>query len=174
MERKDWVVPLISGVIGILGAVSGGVVTAHYQERLAERHARIEQVKASLTDRASSLKELKNAGVHYLTAQDAFINTVLLSPEKDKAVLDQLTKLLAAGAEVMVMGDEDLVRQTNAVNASTAAVLLNRSQPLEQRMEALSAARAEWMRQLKRSLEAISAVSNEGQRLGNQAILLKR
>ena len=174
MERKDWLVPLITGVIGILGTVSGGVLTAYYQDRLAMRQVRVDQIKTTYTERAIAVKELKDAGVRYLTAQDAFLNAVLLSSDKDKAVLEQLTKLLAAGAEVIIVADDDLVRYTHAVNASTAAVLLNRNQSMEQRMDALTSARADWMKQLKRSLENLVAEGSDNLSATGQTTLLKR
>ncbi|WP_152681988.1 hypothetical protein [Chromobacterium subtsugae] len=162
MDKKDWVVPLISGVIGVAGGVGGAMTAGYYQERAAFQQAQVEMTKIEAADKTAGIKELKDAAAHYLAENDALLNAVVLSPKKEKVLVDHLTKVQTAGAVLIVLADDELARYTSSVNAYSASLLSGGNQPpIDQRLSQLATIRAEWMKQLRRSLDALKKQSDE-------------
>ena len=173
MNRNDWLVPLIAGMVGIIGTLCGGMVAGYYQERATIRYMQLEQAKSAVIQRTAAVKVLKDAGVRYMAANEAFVSAVKFA--SDKVIFERFSDVQLSGAELQVIADDDLARLTNAVNDSCAQVLIDKNHNMAQRLEALQHHRTEWMSQLKRSLAAVKIDSEEGFQLSShKARLLKR
>jgi hypothetical protein len=175
MDKKDWVVPLITGVLVVVSALGAGMIAGHYQERTAFQQAQVELTKISAADRTAEIKELKEAAARYIAENDAFVSAVVLSPKNEKVLLDHLSKVQTAGAEIIVIADEELARYTNSVNAYSASLLASGDQPpIDQRLGKLATIRAEWMKQLRRSLETQKIQNEENLTLRSSGTAQKR
>lgn len=172
MDTKDWVVPLITGVVGVVGALGGSMIAGHYQERAAFQQAQLELTKISAADRAATIKEMKDAAARYLAANDGFVNAVVLYPKKEKVLVEHLSKVQTAGAELIVIADDELASYTNSVNAYSASLLAAGNQPpVDQRLSKLATIRAEWMKQVRRSLQILKKQSEENLTLSSSGLL---
>ena len=69
----------------------------------------------------------------------------------------------SAGNEVVVLADEELARQTMALNQSIACLLMPNPKPMEQRLAELNVQVVEWIKQFKRSLDALKTQNEEAQ-----------
>lgn len=99
---------------------------------------------------------MKDAAARYLAANDIFVNDIALYPKKEKILMEQLTKIQTAGAELIVIADEELVHYTNSVNAYSAALLtVNSQSSVDQQLNKLAIIRANWMKQVRQSLQAL-------------------
>lgn len=175
MDTKDWLVPLITGVIGVGGALGGGMIAGHYQERAAFQQAQVELTKISAADRTAGIKELKDAAVQYIAANDIFMNAVALSPKNEKVLADQLSKVLTAGAVIFVVADDELAHHTSSLNAYSASLLVSENRPIiDLQLSKLASIRAEWMKQLRRSLENLKKQNEENLTLRSSGTAQKR
>jgi type VI protein secretion system component VasF len=98
-----------------------------------------------------------------MNASDALINNLVFAAVRDKALAEHLALVQSAGNEVVVMADEELARQTMALNQTIARLLLPSAKPMEQRLAELNAQVVEWIKQFKRSLDALKTQHEEAQ-----------
>lgn len=163
MDKKDWVVPLITGLIGVIAGLGGAMIAGHYQERVAYQQMQLELAKIGAMDIFNGVKELKSAAAQYLAEIDAFLSAVMLYPEKESMLIERLTKLQTAGAVLIILADVELAKYTNSVNANSASLLSGGSDlSINQKLESLAASRAEWMGQLRNSLDALRDQGEKG------------
>jgi hypothetical protein len=67
----------------------------------------------------------------------------------------------SAGNDVVLMADDELARHTMALNQTIARLLMPSSKPMEQRLAELNAQVVEWIKQFKRSLDALKTQHEE-------------
>ena len=163
MDRKDWLVALLAATLGVLGTLGGSLVAGYQYERAAARQAQLDLAKQQAADRAAELIALKSVGLRYMNASDALINNLVFAAARDKALAEHLALVQSAGNEVVVMADEELARQTMALNQTIARLLLPSAKPMEQRLAELNAQVVEWIKQFKRSLDALKTQNEEAQ-----------
>ena len=163
MDRKDWLVALLAATLGVLGTLGGSLVAGYQYERAAARQAQLELAKQQAAERVAELKALKEAGLSYMNASDALVNNLVFASPRDKALVDHLALVQSAGNEVVVMADEDLARQTIALNQTIARLLMPSTKPMEQRLAELNVQVVEWIKQFKRSLDALKTQHEEAQ-----------
>lgn len=163
MDRKDWLLVLLAATLGVLGTLGGSLVTGYQYERAAARQAQLDLAKQQAAERAAELKALKEAGLHFMNASDALVNNLVFASPRDKALVDHLALVQSAGNEVVVMADEDLARQTIALNQTIARLLMPSTKPMEQRLAELNVQVVEWIKQFKRSLDALKTQHEEAQ-----------
>jgi len=163
MDRKDWLLVLLAATLGVLGTLGGSLVAGYQYERAAARQAQLDLAKQQAAERAAELKALKEAGLSYMNASDALVNNLVFASPRDKALVDHLALVQSAGNEVVVMADEELARQTIALNQTIARLLLPSAKPMEQRLAELNAQVVEWIKQFKRSLDALKTQNEEAQ-----------
>jgi hypothetical protein len=163
MDRKDWLVALLAVTLGVLGTLGGSLVAGYQYERAAARHAQLDLAKQQAADRAAELTALKAVGLRYMNASDALINNLVFAAARDKALAEHLALVQSAGNEVVVLADEELARQTMALNQSIACLLMPNPKPMEQRLAELNVQVVEWIKQFKRSLDALKTQNEEAQ-----------
>ena len=163
MDRKDWLVALLAATLGVLGTLGGSLVAGYQYERAAARQAQLDLAKQQAADRAAELIALKSVGLRYMNASDALINNLVFAAARDKALAEHLALVQSAGNEVVVMADEELARQTMALNQTIARLLLPSAKPMEQRLAELNVQVVEWIKQFKRSLDALKTQNEEAQ-----------
>ncbi len=163
MDRKDWLVALLAATLGVLGTLGGSLVAGYQYERAAARQAQLDLAKQQAADRAAELIALKSVGLRYMNASDALINNLVFAAARDKALAEHLALVQSAGNEVVVMADEELARQTMALNQSMARLLMPNAKPMEQRLAELNVQVVEWIKQFKRSLDALKTQNEEAQ-----------
>ena len=161
MDRKDWLVALLAATLGVLGTLGGSLVAGYQYERAAARQAQLDLAKQQAADRAAELIALKSVGLRYMNASDALINNLVFAAARDKALAEHLALVQSAGNEVVVMADEELARQTMALNQTIARLLLPSAKPMEQRLAELNVQVVEWIKQFKRSLDALKTQHEE-------------
>lgn len=165
MDRKDWLFPLLAGLIGVMGTLGGSWVTNYQHERAAARQAQIDLAKQMAGERAAEFKALKEAGLRYMTATDTMVNSLVFSTARDKALAELLAEHLrivqTAGNDVALTTDDELARHTMVLNQSLARLLMPSSKPMEQRLAELNAQVVDWIKQFKRSLDALKARNEE-------------
>ena len=163
MHRKDWLGPLFAVSIGVFGALGGSLVTGYQYERAAMRQAQMDLAKQQAAERAAELKAIKQAGLHYMNTTDALVNNLVFATPRDKALADHLTLVQSAGNDVVLMADDELARQTIALNQTIAYLLMPNAKPMEQRLAELNVQVVEWIRQFKRSLDTLKTQNDEAQ-----------
>jgi hypothetical protein len=163
MDRKDWLLVLLAVTLGVLGTLGGSLVAGYQYERAVARQAQLELAKQQAAERAAELKALKEAGLSYMNASDALVNNLVFASPRDKALVDHLALVQSAGNEVVLMADEELARQTLALNQTIARLLIPNAQPMEQRLAELNVQVVEWIKQFKRSLDALKSQHEEAQ-----------
>jgi glucosamine 6-phosphate synthetase-like amidotransferase/phosphosugar isomerase protein len=163
MDRKDWLLVLLAATLGVLGTLGGSLVAGYQYERAAARQAQLDLAKQQAAERAAELKALKEAGLSYMNASDALVNNLVFASTRDKALAEHLVLVQSAGNEVVVMADEELARQTMALNQTIARLLFPSAKPMEQRLAELNAQVVEWIKQFKRSLDALKSQHEEAQ-----------
>jgi hypothetical protein len=163
MDRKDWLLVLLAATLGVLGTLGGSLVTGYQYERAAARQAQLDLAKQQAAERTAELKALKEVGLHYMNASDALVNNLVFASPRDKALVDHLALVQSAGNEVVLMADEELARQTMALNQTIARLLLPSAKPMEQRLAELNVQVVEWIKQFKRSLDALKTQHEEAQ-----------
>ena len=163
MERKDWLLPFLAAVIGVMGTLGGSLVAGYQYERAAARQAQIDLANRLAADRAAELKALKEAGLRYMGATDALVNNLVFAHSRDKALADHLALVQSAGHDVVLMADDELARQTMALNQTLSRLLMPNAKPMEQRLAELNVQVVEWIKQFKRSLDALKAQNEEAQ-----------
>jgi hypothetical protein len=161
MDRKDWLVPFLAAVIGVMGTLGGSLVAGYQYERAAARQAQLDLAKQQAAERAAELKALKEAGLSYMNASDALVNNLVFASPREKALVDHLALVQSAGNEVVLMADDELARHTMALNQTIARLLMPSSKPMEQRLAELNAQVVEWIKQFKRSLDALKTQHEE-------------
>ncbi len=161
MDRKDWLVALLAATLGVLGTLGGSLVAGYQHERAAIRQAHIDLVKQQAADRVAELKALKQAGLRYMNASDALVNNLVFASPRDKALLDHLALVQSAGNDVVLMADDELARQTMALSQTIARLLVPSAKPMEQRLAELNVQVVEWIKQFKRSLDALKTQHEE-------------
>ena len=158
MDRKDWLVPLLAAVIGVMGTLGGSLVAGYQHERATARQAQLDFAKQLATERVAELKALREVGLRYMTATDVMVNSLVFTAARDKALLEHLALVQTAGNEVVLMADDDeLARQTIALNQTTARLPIPSTKPMEQRLAELNVLVVDWIKQFKRSLDALKA-----------------
>ncbi len=163
MDRKEWLVVLLATSLGVLGTLGGSLVTGYQHERIAARQAQLDHVKQQAAERAAELKALKETALRYMNACDALVNNLVFASPRDKALVDHLALVQIAGNDVVMMADEELTRQTIALNQTIARLLMPNAKPMEQRLAELNAQVVEWIKQFKRSLDALKTQNEEAQ-----------
>ena len=163
MDRKDWLVALLAASLGVLGTLGGSLVAGYQYERAAARQAQLDLAKQQAAERAAELKALKEAGLSYMNASDALVNNLVFASPRDKALVDHLTLVQSAGNEVVLMADEELARQTITLNQNIARLLMPSAKPMEQRLADLNVQVVAWIKQFKRSLDALKMQNEEAQ-----------
>jgi len=161
MDRKDWLVPLLAAVIGIMGTLGGSLVAGYQHERAIARQAQLDIAKQQAAALAEELNTLKRTGLRYMTATDALVNQLVFANARDKALADQLALVQSASNELVLMADDELTRQTLALNQTLARLLMPKAQPMEQRLAELNLQVVEWIKQFKRSLELLKIQHEE-------------
>jgi hypothetical protein len=161
MDRKDWLVPFLAAVIGVMGTLGGSLVAGYQYERAAARQAQLDLANRLAADRAAELKALKEAGLRYMGATDALVNNLVFAHSRDKALADHLALVQSASNEVVLIGDEELTRQTMALNQTITRLVLPSAKPMEQRLAELNLRVLDWIKQFKRSLDAMKAQNEE-------------
>jgi len=161
MDRKDWLVPLLAAVIGVMGTLGGSLVAGYQHERAIARQAQLDIAKQQAAALAEELNTLKRTGLRYMTATDALVNQLVFANARDKALADQLALVQSASNELVLMADDELTRQTLALNQTLARLLMPKAQPMEQRLAELNLQVVEWIKQFKRSLELLKIQHEE-------------
>jgi hypothetical protein len=167
MERKDWLVPVLAAMLGMMAAWGGGLVAGYQHERAVARQAQFDLAKQQAAERAVELKAFAQAGLRYMNASDAFVNHLVFASTHEKALSDHLARVQSAGNEVVLIADEELARQTMSLNQAMARLLMPSSKPMEQRLADLNAQVLAWIKQFKHSLHALKTQNEEA--LGSQA-----
>jgi hypothetical protein len=163
MDRKDWLVILLAATLGVLGTLGGSLVAGYQYERAAARQAQLDLAKQHAAERAAELKALRETGLRYMGATDALVNNLVFASPRDKALIDHLALVQSAGNEVVVMADEELARQTITLNQNIARLLMPSAKPMEQRLADLNVQVVAWIKQFKRSLDALKMQNEEAQ-----------
>lgn len=161
MDRKDWLVPFLAAVIGVMGTLGGSWVAGYQHERAGARQAQIDLAKHLAAERAAELKALKQAGLRYMNATDALVNNLVFAHARDQTLADHLALVQSAGNEVVLMADDELARQTMALNQTLVRLLMPSAKPMEQRLAELNAQVVTWIKQFKRSLDALKTQHEE-------------
>jgi Sec-independent protein translocase protein TatA len=176
MDRKDWLLALLAATFGVLSTLGGSLVAGYQHERAAARQAQQDLAKHLAAERAAELKALKQAGLRYMNASDALVNNLVFAHVRDKAVPDHLTLVQSAGNEVVLMADGELARQTMALNQTIARLLMPNVKPMGQRLAELNVQVVAWIKQFKRSLDALKTQYEEALslRAGTQVVALLR
>jgi hypothetical protein len=152
MDTKDWLIPLITGAVGLVGGLGASWISGHYQENAAIRQAELELKKVAIAGEATAKKDTRDVAVKYIAASDALISAVLFSPKNEQLLAEKLTAVQVAGAELILISDEELARYTNSVSAYLAKLALNRDKSLDGALDQVATIRAQWMKQLRLSL----------------------
>jgi hypothetical protein len=161
MDRKDWVAPFLAATLGVLGTLGGCWLSGYQHERAAQRHAQVAAAKQVAAERAAELKALKEAGLRYMGATDALVNALAFGSPRDKALVEHLTHVQSAGNEVVLIADEELARQTVALNQHMASLLTPSSKPMEQRLAELNALLVDWIKQLRRGIDSLKTQNED-------------
>ena len=167
MDRKDWLVALLAMTLGVLGTLGGSLLAGYQHERAAARQAQFDLAKQQAAERATELKAFAQAGLRYMNASDALVNHLVFTSARDKTLADHLALVQSAGNEVVLMGDDELARQTMTVNQTMARLLMPSSKPMEQRLAELNAQVLVWIKQFKHGLYTLKTQNEEA--LGSQA-----
>jgi len=96
-----------------------------------------------------------------MTATDALVNQLVFANARDKALADQLALVQSASNELVLMADDELTRQTLALNQTLARLLMPKAQPMEERLAELNLQVVDWIKQFKRSLEVLRVQHGE-------------
>ncbi len=163
MDRKDWLVTLLATTLGVVGTLGGSLVAGYQHERAAARQAQNDLAKQQAADRAAELKAFKEVGLRYMNASDALVNNLVFATPRDKALAEHLALVQSAGNEVVLMADDELARQTIALNHTMAHLVMPSAKPLEQRLAELNVQVVDWIKQFKRSLDALKTQTEEAQ-----------
>jgi hypothetical protein len=161
MDRKYWLVPLLTAFIGVMGTLGGSWVAGYQHERAAARQAHIDLANQLTAERTAELKAFKEAGLRYMNATDALVNNLVFAPTRDKALADHLALVQSAANEVMLIGDEELTQQTITVNQTIARLLMPSAKPMEQRLGELNVQVLAWIKSFKRGLDALKTQNEE-------------
>ena len=161
MDRKEWLVPLLAAVIGIMGTLGGSLVAGYQHERAIARQAQLDIAKQQAAALAEELNTLQRTGLRYMTATDALVNQLVFANARDKALADQLALVQSASNELVLMADDELTRQTLALNQTLARLLMPKAQPMEERLAELNLQVVDWIKQFKRSLEVLRVQHGE-------------
>ena len=163
MDRKDWLVPLLAAVIGVMGTLGGSLVAGYQHERAIARQAQLDFAKQQAAARAEELNTLKRTGLRYMTTIDALVSQLVFANAnaRDKALVDQLALVQSASNELVLMADDELTSQTLALNQTLARLLMPKAQPMEQRLAELNLQVVDWIKQFKRSLDVLKTRNEE-------------
>lgn len=155
MDRRDWLAPLFAVTIGVVAALGGGWVTDYLHERAALRQAQVAVAKQLVAERDAELKLLKEAGLRYMGATDAMVNAVALGSAKDKALAEYFTHVQSSGNDLILIADEELARQTIAMNQYMANMMSAADKPTPERLAELNTLLIDWIKQLKRDMASL-------------------
>lgn len=161
MDRKDWLTPLFAASIAVMGTLGGCWLSGYYHDRSAQRHAQMVAAKQIATERAAELKALKEAGLRYMAASDALVNALAFGSTRDKSLVDHLARVQSAGNDMVLMADDDLARQTLLLSQHMASLLNPSVKPMDQRLAELNTLLLDWIKQLKRSIDALKTQNED-------------
>ena len=161
MDRKDWVAPLLAATLAMLGTLGGCWLSGYQHERAAHRHAQVAAAKQVAAERVAELKALKEAGLRYMSATDALVNALAFGSPRDKALVEHLAHVQNAGNEVVLIADEELARQTAALNQQMASLLAPSSKPMDQRLAELNTLLVDWIKQLRRGIDSLKTQNED-------------
>ena len=111
--------------------------------------------------RAAELKALKEAGLRYMAASDALVNALAFGSTRDKSLVDHLARVQSAGNDMVLMADDDLARQTLLLSQHMASLLSPSVKPMDQRLAELNTLLLDWIKQLKRSIDALKTQNED-------------
>jgi hypothetical protein len=172
MNRKDWLVASFAATIGVLATLIGSLATAYQFERAVERKAEIDFVNQLAEERAAELKALKDAGLRYVTAVDALVNHLVFNASREEKMVEHLAMVQSSGNEVVLIADEDLTRQTIALNRSLNQLPIPSDKPMSQRLVELNAMVVDWIKLFKHSFFALKARNEETTGLHASALVV--
>jgi hypothetical protein len=163
MDRKDWLVPLLAAVIGVMGTLGGSVVAGYQHERAVARQAQFDLAKHLAAERAAEFQTLKEAGLSYMRSTDALVNNLVFAHARDKALWGFFSQVQNASNDVVLSGDEELIRQTMALNQTLTRLLVPNTKPMEEHLAELNLQVLDWIKQFKRSLDILKTQHEEAQ-----------
>ena len=161
MDRKDWLVPLLAAVIGVMGTLGGSLVAGYQHERAAARQAQFELAKQLAAERAAEFQALKEAGLSYMRSTDALVNNLVFASSRDKALGEHFSLVQSAANDVVLSGDEELIRQTMALNRTLTRLLVPSTKPMEQQLAELNLQVLDWIKHFKRSLDILKTQNED-------------
>jgi len=161
MDRKDWLMPLLAAAIGVMATLGGSLVAGYQHERAAARQAQLDFVKQQAAARAEEFNAFKHTGLSYMTATDALVNQWVFFNARDKPLVDHLALVQRTSSELVLMADDELTRQTLALNQAIAQLLVPNAKPMAQRLAELNALVVDWIHQFKRSLDVLKTRNEE-------------
>ena len=161
MDRKEWLLALLVMTLGVLGTLGGSLVAGYQHERATARQVQFDLAKQQAAQRAAELKAFAQTGLRYMNASDALVNHLVFASARDKALADHLALVQSAGNEVVLVADDELARQTMALNQTMVRLLMPSIKPMEQRLAELNGEVEEWIRQFKHSLNILKTQHEE-------------
>jgi hypothetical protein len=161
MERKDWLVPVLAAMLGMMAAWGGGLVAGYQHERAIARQMLQQQASQQVAHRAAELKAFKDAGLSYMSAVDALVHQSVFATARDKPMADPLSSAQATSHQLVLMADEELTHQTLALNQALLRLSVPTAQPMTQRLAELNAMVLEWIKLFKRNLNALKTQHEE-------------
>ena len=161
MDRRDWLIPLLAAVVGVMGTLGGSLVAGYQHERAVARQAQRDLAKQQAAACAEELNAIKHTGLRYMAATDALVNQLVFVNTRDKVLIDHLALVQSASNELVLMADDELTRQTLSLNQALARLLMPQPQPMAQRLAELNLEVVDWIKQFKRSLDALKTRNEE-------------
>lgn len=161
MDRRDWLVAWLAGTIGVMGTLGGSWIAGYQHERTIARQVQIDIVKLQAIERITELKAFKEAGLRYMKSIDNFVNKLAFDTSHDKNLVEQLGLVQSSANDLVLTADDELTRQTMAVTQTMNRLLIPSEKPMEQRLAELNLQVVDWIKQYKRSLEAMKTQNEE-------------
>lgn len=161
MERKDWLVPVLAAMLGMMAAWGGGLVAGYQHERAIARQMLQQQASQQVAHRAAELKAFKDAGLSYMSAVDALVHQSVFATARDKPMADSLSQAQTISHHLVLMADDELTHQTLALNQALSRLSVPTAQPMTQRLTELNAMVLEWIKLFKRNLNALKTQHEE-------------
>ncbi len=161
MDRKDWLVPLLAALFGVMGALGGSLVAGYQHERAALRQAHANLAKQQMNERAQALKVFQETGLRYMGATDSLVNSLVFANQRDKPSIDHWALVQSTGNELTLLADDELARETLTLNQAIMHLLVPSAKPLDQRLGEVNALVVTWIKLFKRNLDALKIQNEE-------------